>query len=220
MEDPPPPYVSPLWRTQLRRSGVSWWGERPTWIRHSVYWVIALGVISLTFFDGSSSATSTHSSDVAGIVGLIVFIVFIVYAIIGSVLARQEGDQVGPARTISRSLVSFTLLLGTLAAVLFYARRWGVHIEACRTVGELETCQGQASPRQVLGLLAWHAANVVPALDISHSLEWQRPARSAYAVVGTSILVVRLSVAIGVLGAFKLLWDKWGSAGSNPTISR
>jgi hypothetical protein len=45
-----------------------------------------------------------------------------------------------------------------------------VHIEACRTVGELETCR-QASPRQVLGMLAWHAANVVPVLDIPHSLE-------------------------------------------------
>ena len=44
----------------------------------------------------------------------------------------------------------------------------GVHIEACRTVGELETCQD----KQVLGLLAWHAANVVPVLDITHSMEW------------------------------------------------
>jgi hypothetical protein len=220
MEDPPPRYVSPLWRTQLRTSGVSLWGERPTWIRHSVYWAITLGVISLTAFDGSSSAASAHASDVAGIVGLIVFIIFIVYAIIGFVLTRQEGDQAGPVRTISRSLVSFTLLIGTLAALLFYARRWGVHIEACRTVGEMETCQGQASPRQVLGLLAWHAANVVPALDITHSLEWQRPARSAYAVVGASIIVVRLAVVIGVLGVFKLLWDKWGSAGSSPPVSR
>ena len=198
---------------------MSWWGERPTWIRHSVYWAITLGVICLTAFDGSSSAASAHASDVAGIVGLFVFIFFLLYAIIGFVLTRREEDQAGPMRTISRSLVSFTLLLGTMAALLFYARRWGVHIEACRTVGELETCQGQASPRQVLGLLAWHAANVVPALDITHSLEWQRPARSAYAVVGTSILVVRLSVAIGILGVLKLLWDKW-SAGSSPTVSR
>jgi hypothetical protein len=45
-------------------------------------------------------------------------------------------------------------------------------IEACRTVGELETCRGQASAQQVLGLLAWHAANVVPVLDITHSMEW------------------------------------------------
>ena len=29
---------------------------------------------------------------------------------------------------------------------------------------------GQASLRQVLGMLAWHAANVVPVLDIPHSL--------------------------------------------------
>jgi hypothetical protein len=88
-------------------------------------------------------------------------------------------------------------------------------IEACRTVGELETCQGQASPRQVLGMLAWHAANVVPVLDITNSLEWHRPARSANAVVGVSIFLIRLWVAIGILGVLKLLWDKWGPSGSN-----
>jgi len=64
-------------------------------------------------------------------------------------------------------------------------------------------------------MLAWHAANVVPVLDITHSLEWPRPARSANAVVGASILALRLWVAIGILGVLKLLWDKWGPIGSS-----
>ena len=92
-------------------------------------------------------------------------------------------------------------------------------IEACRTVGELETCRGQASPRQVLGMLAWHAANVVPVLDIPHSLEWHRPARPADAVVGASILALRLWVAIGILAVLKRLWDKRGPGGPGPTVS-
>ena len=50
-------------------------------------------------------------------------------------------------------------------------------IEACRTVGELETCRGQASPRQVLGMLAWHVANVVPVLD--SPTHWNGIARPA-----------------------------------------
>jgi hypothetical protein len=61
----------------------------------------------------------------------------------------------------------------------------------------------------VLGLLAWHAANVVPVLDITHSLEWQRPARSANTVVGASVLALPLWVAIGILAVLKRLWDKW-----------
>jgi hypothetical protein len=142
-----------------------------------------------------------------------------VLAIMGLVVTLLEWEQAGAARDISRSLVLFTFLLGFVAAVLFYARRWGVHIEACRTAGELETCQGQASAQQVLGLLAWHAANVVPVLDITHSLEWQRPARSADAVVGASILAVRLWVAIGILGVLKRMWDKWGPGGSSPAVS-
>jgi hypothetical protein len=149
---------------------------------------------------------------------LVVFVIIV--AIIFLVFTLREWEQVGALRTTSRSLVLFISLLGFVAVVLFYARRWGVHIEACRTVGEVETCHGQASPQQVLGMLAWHAANVVPGLDITHSLEWQRPARSAHAVVGASVLAVRLWVAIGILGVLKLLWDKWGPVGSSPTVSR
>jgi hypothetical protein len=218
VEGPKPSFVSGLWRTTLRPSGVSWWGELPVWIRHPAYWAFALGVISLTAFDGTTSAAPAHSSDVAFFVWLVV--VVIVLAIMSLVSMLREWEQVGAARTTSRSLVLFTFLLGIVAALLFYARRWGVHIEACRTVGELETCQGQASPRQVLGMLAWHAANVVPVLDITHSLEWHRSARSANAVVGASILALRLWVAIGILAVLKRLWDRWGPGGSRPTVSR
>ena len=145
---------------------MSKWGERPTWVRHAVYWAIALGIIALTAFDGTTSAVSASSGDVESLAWFVT--IGLVLAIMGLVVTLLEWEQVGAARNISRSLVLFTFLLGFVAAVLFYARRWGVHIEACRTVGELETCQD----KQVLGLLAWHAANVVPVLDITHSMEW------------------------------------------------
>jgi hypothetical protein len=218
VEGSPPPFVSRLWRTSKRRSGVSWWGERPTWIRHVVYWAIALGVTALTAFD-STSAVPARSTDELAFLAWVVGVGGVL-AIMGLVFTLTEWEQIGVARNISRSLVLFTFLLGFVAAVLFYARRWGVHIEACRMVSELETCQGQASARQVLGLLSWHAANVVPVLDITHSMEWPRPARSTDAVVGASILVVRLWIAIGILGVLKRLWDKWGPGGSRPTVSR
>jgi len=210
-----PRWVSRMHRTFLRPSGTSWWGERPTWIRHLVYWTIALGVISISAFDRTTGDFSAHSDDVAALawfggVGGIV-------AIYGLMVLLMETERLGAARAISRSLVLFTFALGYLAAVLFYARRWGVRVEACRTVGELETCSGQASARRMLGLLAWHAANVVPVLDITDSLEWQRPARSDHAAVGAAILLIRLWVAIGILAVLKRLWDKWGPGSSSTT---
>jgi hypothetical protein len=88
------------------------------------------------------------------------------HALAGLLLTLRQWEQVGAARTTSRSLLIFTCLLGFVTFALFEGRRWGVHIEACHTVGALETCRRPASPRQVLGMLAWHAANVVPVLDI------------------------------------------------------
>jgi hypothetical protein len=174
-------------------------------------------MISLTAFDGTVGTVPVGSSDPAVFVAF--GFIFIILAGMGLFFVYLESGQLSAARTLSRSLVLFTFILGTLAAFLFFARRMGVHIEACRTVREVETCQGQASPRQVLGMLAWHAANVVPALDITHSLEWSRPARSAHAVVAASILTVRLWLAIGILAVLKRLWDKW-SGGTSPTVSR
>jgi hypothetical protein len=217
MEDSPSPYVSWLWRTTKRPSGVSLWGERPTWIRHLVYWALAFGTVALTAFDRTTSAVTHSSSDVVSFAWL--FIVGGIVAIMGLVFTLREWQQIGAVRNISRCLVLFTFFLGFMAGMLFYTRRWGVHIEACRTVGELETCQGQASAQQILSMLAWHASNVVPVLDIPHSLEWPRPARSTNAVVAAGILIIRLWVAIGILAVLKRLWDKW-SGGTSPTVSR
>jgi hypothetical protein len=170
-------------------------------------------MISISTFDRTTSAAH-------GDVEMFVFLIWIFFAVFASAIVYlvrtlRNWEQLGAAQTISRSLLIFTFLLGFVAFGLFEARRWGVHIEACRTASELETCQGQASPRQVLGMLAWHAANVVPGLDITQSLEWHRPARSANAIVGASILALRLWVAIGILGVLKRLWDKWGPGGSS-----
>jgi hypothetical protein len=134
--------------------------------------------------------------------------VFILEAGVAVGLVYREAGLVSAGRTLSRSLLVTTVILASLAAFLFYA---GVDIEACRTVAEVETCQVPASPRQMLLMLAWHAANVVPALDITDTLGWSRPARSAHPVVAASILAVRLSVVIGILAVLKRLWDKVGS---------
>lgn len=212
MEDPSPDVSRP----RRNRS----WEERPAWFRHSFYWAVALGAIALTAFDTTTAAASDDSSGVGGFAWFVFLVVLVSWVAIKRLVSMlREWEQVGVARTISRSLVVFTCLLGFMTFALFEFRRWGVHIEACRTVGELETCQGQASPRQVLGMLAWHAANAVPVLDITHSLEWPRPARSANAVVGASILVLRLWVAIGILAVLKRLWDKWGPGGSSRLVS-
>lgn len=72
----------------------------------------------------------------------IALVVVILIAIAGLLSTLRKWEQLGAARTTSRCLVIFTCLLGFVAIVLFEARRWGVHIEACRTVGELETCRG------------------------------------------------------------------------------
>jgi len=210
VKDPLPPFASWARRTYLRE-------RRLVRRRHVLYWVIALGVISLSAFDGR--AHPANSFDVVQLVILIFFLILgIALAIQKLGVMLREWDQVSVTRTVSRSLVAFTFVLGIVAGALILNRRW-VHIEACRTVGQLETCRGPASPRQVLGMLAWHAANVVPVLDIPHSLEWQRPARSANAFAGASILALRLLVAIGILGLAKRLWDKWGPGGSSPRNS-
>jgi len=144
-----------------------WWHKRSAWTRHSVYWAIALVLIALVSIDRTTAPASAQSDEVAFIAWFAwLVVVVILIAIAGLLSTLRKWEQLGAARTTSRCLVIFTCLLGFVAIVLFEARRWGVHIEACRTVGELETCRGQASPRQVLGMLAWHAANVVPVLDI------------------------------------------------------
>jgi hypothetical protein len=208
MGDSPQSSGSRPWRDTERPSGKSWWGGRPTWLKHLVYWAVALFLLVGPLADGEPAYANPSSWWVLVLFG----VVFIIDAGAAIFLVNRESEQVNAGEALSRSLLVFTFILGSLAIFLFIA---GVDIEPCRTVAGVETCQGQASPRQMLAMLAWHAANVVPALDITDVLEWSRPARSAQPVVAASILVVRLSVVIVILAVLKRLWDKW-SAGSGP----
>ena len=195
---------SRLWRDTERPSGKSWWGDRPTWLRHLLYWAVALFLLSVPLIDGEPEYGPPESWWVFVVFG----VVFILEAGVAVGLVYREAGLVSAGRTLSRSLLVTTVILASLAALLYFAR---VDIEACRTVAEVETCRGPVSPRQMLSMLAWHAANVVPALDITDTLGWSRPARSAHPVVAASILAVRLSVVIGILAVLKRLWDKVGS---------
>jgi hypothetical protein len=194
------------------KSAVSGWAQRSVWTRHITYWCIALGLISLTAFDD----TTANAPDDTGDIGVFVWFVAIVLVVGVNrlVFTIREWEQAGIARTLSRSLVVFLCMLGLAAIALFFARRWGVDIHECTTSAGEEVCAGQASPQQVLAMLAWQAANAVPVLDLTNAFEWPRPARSDAVVVGATIVVLRLWVLIGVLGVIKRIWDKWGPMGS------
>ena len=142
-------------------------------------------------------------------------------AVAALIFTLREWNSAGLARTISRSLVLFVLVLGFAASWLFFSRRFGVEINGCRTLEEHEICRVQASPQQVLGMLAWQAADVVPVLQITDSFGWDRPARSESSVVGAAIVIIRLWLAIGVLAIVKRIWDGWGAASrQDPTPTR
>jgi hypothetical protein len=211
------PFVSFLHRSSSRDSGISWWGERPTWVRHVIYWVIALALLSATALDDEAGEVPETTDDLALLLWMM--IVFLIIAVMTLVYTLKEWEEVGVVRTASRSMVLFTFVLGLTAAALFYMRGSGVEITQCRVAGEQEVCSGQASPQESVGMLAWHAADVVPILRITGSFEWDRPARSDSAFVGAAIMIIRLWVAVGVLAIIKRMWDKWGpsrSADSTP----
>ena len=98
-------------------------GMRTVWFRHAVCWVIALFVISVAAIDRTTAPAPAHSSDAASFAW--VTTVIILFAIVGLVITLRQWEQVGAAVTISRSLALFAGLLGFVAAVLVYARRWG-----------------------------------------------------------------------------------------------
>lgn len=208
MADTQSPFGSFLHRSGQRPSGVSWWGERPTWVRHVIYWVIALALLSATAFDNEPRDVA-KGTDLTALLWALVMI--LVVAVMALVFVLKEWEDVGLLRTTSRSLVLFTMVLGLSAVALVYLTgSGGVEITACRVEGEQEACSGQGSPRDILGMLAWQAADVVPILRVTDSFEWERPARSESAVVGAVIMMIRLWVAVGVLAIIKRLWDRWG----------
>ena len=211
MAEPPDNSVSALLRTTQTPSGVSWWGRRSVWTRHVTYWVLAIGLVSMTAFDTTRSAPP--DTDDIGVFAWFTAVILVV-GVMGLVFTIREWERVGVARTLSRSLVLFLCMLGLAASFLFFARRWGVDVEECTTRAGQEVCGGTASAQQVLALLAWQAANAVPVLNLTDSFEWQRPARSDAPAVGATIVMLRLWVVIGVLGVIKRIWDKWGPMGS------
>ena len=116
-----------------RESGVSWWGERPTWARHLTYWVVALGLLSLSLFDTDAGPATSSNDDLSSFVWIVMGILSIGVAAL--IFTLREWNAVGLPRTVSRSLVLFTFILGFAASWLFFARGFGVEINGCRALG-------------------------------------------------------------------------------------
>lgn len=189
------------------------------WVRHGVYWALAVALLLLSVLDDDPGrvAETNADDDVALFVWLAVVVLLV--AVVALVFTLKEWQDAGVVRTLSRSLVLLVMLLGFVSAWLFTARQWGVEILGCQVVRNQEVCRTEASPRQVAGMLAWNAADVIPVVKATESFGWERPARSESAVVGASLVLVRLWVAIGVLGVVKVLWDSWGLTSSPPQRS-
>lgn len=181
-------------------------------VMHAVGWVVLAGLTTLGVLDQSLPATGPGDGALslsyvgALTVGFVVWLGFGLWVL----LRRWEGMPV--TWVVSRSLLLFGFLVILLTAMLDVSRDWGVRIEACRGA----VCSGVAVGRDVLGLLAWNAADVVPGLDIPGSLGWTRPARSSSPLVGLSIILVRLWVLVGVLGVLARLWTAWTRRQSTP----
>jgi len=205
---------------------LSWWAKwEPWWRRHIVYWAIAVLFFCISFFNFGVITHEWHPWGIAGGLPVVVLFVYVVAILVGLALVSRESGRLTVPRTLSRSGVFTALVLTALAGFLAIATHgWPVDILACHMAPKGQTCGGHASPRDVLGMLAWHAANVVPALDIT-GLGWSRPARSTQFLVGASIVAVRLCVAIGLLAVAKRLWDKFvgattGQPGSGPAVPK
>src|SRR6266566_4953635 len=116
MEGPRPPFFSRLWGAI--------WGKWPVWMRHCFYWAFALIAIGLTLLP-YLSAKQAQSHGVVSFFWLVLVLIIIVSAIVGLVFTLRGWESAGAARTTSRSLVLFAVLLGLATALLSYARRWG-----------------------------------------------------------------------------------------------
>src|SRR5262252_9265037 len=62
MGEPPQSRGSQLWQDTRRPSGYSWWGEeRHTWLRHLLYWAVALFMLSVPIIDGEPAYGRSQS---------------------------------------------------------------------------------------------------------------------------------------------------------------
>ena len=198
----------PIPRTWFHKDDSAW--GRVRWqIRHGLYWLGAAAITAVAYFDQDVSEVNPNR-DLGDLLWLL--LLFISIAIASLVMTLIELTNVGASRTVSRSLVLYAFTIGFAAVVLSQTHHWGVEIQRCTTTPSVEFCTGQASPREIVGMLAWHAADIVPGLKIPKSLEWSRPARSDHAAIGVTIIVIRAWAAVGVLGIAKRIWDAWNVA--------
>lgn len=200
-------FTSYLHRSLHRESGLSWWGERPLWLRHAVYWLLSGGFFALLVLDDTPEVAS-EGADAAPLIWF--GVAFLATAVPALGFTLWEWQTAGVLRTISRSLVLFVMLLAVAGALVSASHQLGVDVAQCRSTRNGEVCSGQASPRQIVGMLSWNALDVLPVLKMTESFDWERPARSESIVVRATVVIVRLWTAIGVLGVVKLLWDSWG----------
>lgn len=191
-DDRSTPHVSWLWATTSRPSGASWWGERPALLRHSTYWLLALGLPALAVFDTSKGATTQDKS--AGGAALVVSVVGLTMLMAVTAIFR-EWDLISTPRSVSRVLVLLAFLLGALTFLLV---RLQADVAAPATRGWA-----------VLALLLWNVADVVPVVGLPDALGWAPPESPGGLVVGGSVVVVRAFVAVVLLAAVKKLWQRW-----------
>lgn len=197
MSDDP---ISPVHRVPSRPSGRSWWGERPDWLRHLVYWSAAIGLLVL----GLSDDETRVSNERPNLVPLIVLTLTALLALgYGAWAIRQDIDRLPPWRTTSRVLVLMTFVVGTASLIMVLVR---ADIDQCAGFG----CD-PATPRNLIGLFTWHAADVVPGLSIPEASHWAEPATPTDFTAGTAIVFVRLFTVGVLLASAKRLWDRFST---------
>jgi len=121
--------------------------------KHGLNWVLAGDLLAIAFFDISEPATPPTPGDDP--IGFAAFIVGLeVLLALGMVHPLRDWDRIGPVPGFSRSVILFAALLVALTQALPLSRGWGVHIPSCRAVAGVEQCAGEATGREILGLLA------------------------------------------------------------------
>ncbi len=108
-------------------------------------------------------------------------------------------------QSMSRILVSIAFFIGLLALLLSGVR---AEVYACRgdPCGGSDEPATRASPYDLVELLAWHSADVIPALDLTGALEWDRPATLSDPLARTAAGAIRVFViviAVGVLAQLR-----------------
>lgn len=209
------PYVSWLHENSTHPSGVSWWGRRPDWLRHLVYWVPAMLLLLAAYAD--SEASPRPDRQTGGVV-MVLWIAGVMLAL-GTFAIVKEAVHIGFLRGASRVLVALAMLIGVLVLALQGLR---VTASTC-PVGTDERCDlvsepAQAAPREILETLLRNSADIVPVLDVPQSTGWWRPSTSLDPSFATGIMMVRLYVLVVLLGWVADFWRRISK--DSPRITR